>query len=212
MKKNYLTQKERLQFSLSPQLKEILIGLILGNLFLQKRSESTLSVRALFRQGLVNKDYLMHLYELFQSYGAQVPKTSNLAPDKRTGKIYNTVSFNTYSLPCFAPLYELFYVAGKKVIPSNIADLLTPLALAYLICDDGGLCRTSKRLILATNCYELAEENLLAGALNNKWNLNCYVNKRGCGYVILIPAKSLPIVQALLKDIMPPMMLYKLDL
>jgi len=108
MNQIYLTPKERLQFSLSPQLKENFIGLILGDFFLQKRSENTLSVRALFKQGVVNKDYLMHLYELFQTYGSQVPKTTNLAPDKRTGKIYSAVSFNTYSLPCLAPLYELF--------------------------------------------------------------------------------------------------------
>jgi hypothetical protein len=66
MNQIYLTPKERLQFSLSPQLKENFIGLILGDFFLQKRSENTLSVRALFKQGVVNKDYLMHLYELFR--------------------------------------------------------------------------------------------------------------------------------------------------
>jgi hypothetical protein len=108
MKKNYLTQKERSNFILFPQLEEILVGLILGDLCLSKRSELTLSVRALFKQGIIHKDYLMHLYELFKTFGSQVPITTNLPIDKRTGKIYSAVSFNTYSLPCFYKLYFSF--------------------------------------------------------------------------------------------------------
>jgi len=67
----------------------------------------------------------MHLYELFKTFGSQVPITTNLPIDKRTGKIYGAVSFNTYSLPCFYKLYSLFYLEGKKIVPSNIGDLLT---------------------------------------------------------------------------------------
>ena len=40
-------------------------------------------------------------------------------------------------LPCFNKLYLLFYKVKKKVIPSNIGDYLTPLSLAYWICDEG---------------------------------------------------------------------------
>jgi hypothetical protein len=38
MKKNYLTQKERLQFSLSQEEKEILTGLLLGDLYVRSSS------------------------------------------------------------------------------------------------------------------------------------------------------------------------------
>jgi hypothetical protein len=105
---------------------------------MQKISNLTLIVRLTFHQGLVHKDYLMHLYELFKIYGAMSPKITNPAPDKRTGKTYNTIRFLTYSLPCFAPLYELFYVDGKKVIPNNIAELLTwNPSLNFLWCPRG---------------------------------------------------------------------------
>jgi hypothetical protein len=34
-------------------------------------------------------------------------------------------------LPCFNEFRELFYIAGKKVIPNNIYELLTPKGLAF---------------------------------------------------------------------------------
>ncbi len=212
MKKNYLTQKERLQFSLPQELKDILVGLLLGDLYMQKLSKFTLSVRLMIHQGLVHIDYFMHLYELFKIYGAMSPKISNPAPDKRTGKIYKTIRFVTYSLPCFAPLFELFYVDGKKVIPNNIAELLTPLGLAYWICDDGSFCNRYRVVLLHTQGFSLEGVELLVKVLTDKFHLKCTVNKSRNAFVIRISPKSLSDLQSLLKDIMPSMMLYKIGL
>nr|QWC53735.1 LAGLIDADG homing endonuclease [Rhizoctonia solani] len=212
MKKNYLTQKERLQILLPPQLEEILVGLILGDLCLEKRSESTLSVRAKFQQGLVHKDYLMHLYELFKTLGSQVPITINRAPDKRTGEIHSAVCFNTYSLPCFYELYSLFYLNGKKIVPSNIGDLLTPLGLAYWLADDGSFHKTQQFIRIYTNSFSYEEVQLLASALSDKFNLKSTVNKDQGYFIVRISQNSVPDLQALLKDIMPSMMMHKLGL
>lgn len=212
MKKNYLTQKERLQITLPPQLKEILVGLILGDLCLNKRSEFTLSVRAQFEQGIIHKDYLMHLYELFKTFGSQVPTTINRSPDKRTGKIYSSISFKTYSLPCFYELYSLFYLKGKKIVPSNIGDLLTPSGLAYLLSDDGTFHNTQHHIRICTNSFSYDEVQLLASVIADKFNLKSTVNKdKGC-FLVRISQNSVPDLQKLLKDIMPPMMLYKIGL
>jgi hypothetical protein len=35
------------------------------------------------------------------------------------------------TLPCFNIFRELFYLNDKKIIPVNINDLLTPIAIAY---------------------------------------------------------------------------------
>jgi len=126
--KNYLTKEERSQFVLSKELKEITIGLLLGDLNIRKLTSNSL---LRFGQGIVHIDYIQHLYELFCNYCRTEPKTFDLAPDKRTGKIYSSVRFNTISLPVFTVLYELFYVNGKKFVPANIAELLTPIGLAY---------------------------------------------------------------------------------
>ena len=126
--------------------------------------------------------------------------------------MYETTLFYTYSLPCFSEFCSQFYSAGQKFIPSNIGGLLTPLGLCYWIFDDGGFCQKSKRVTLATNSFTLEEVHLLAQTLEVKFNLICHINKLRNGYVIRISSKSLPVLQELLKNQMPSMMLYKIGL
>ena len=123
MKKNYLTKIERLSFTLSSELKDILIGLLLGDLYIHKQKTSV-NTRLEFTQGVVHKEYVQHLYELFNIYCGMVPKITSRSPDKRTGKVYSSVLFKTFALPCFNDLYELFYPMGKKIVPLNIGDLI----------------------------------------------------------------------------------------
>jgi hypothetical protein len=90
------------------------------------------------------------LYELFKDFCPQVPRTVTSLPHKKTGNVYETILFTTYSLPCFTDFCTPFYLpSGDKFIPNNIGDLLTPLGLCYRICDDGGFCQKSRRVTLA---------------------------------------------------------------
>jgi hypothetical protein len=41
------------------------------------------------------------------------------------------LNFGTRALPCFVDLYNKFYVDNIKVVPKNIFEILTPLALAH---------------------------------------------------------------------------------
>jgi hypothetical protein len=193
----------------SPKLEEILVGCILGDLNIRIQSVNA-SLR--FTQGLVHEKYLLHLYNLFKTYCSGEPKTYDAPVDKRTGKSYSCISFDSYSLPCFNELHELFYVDGKKVVPSNIAELLTALGLAYWISDDGGFDKSNNRVTLNTQSFTLAEVELLISVLSDKFGLNCTINKNRKGFVIRIPSKSLPRLQALLQDIMPGMMVHKIGL
>lgn len=109
-------------------------------------------------------------------------------------------------------VYELFYVGGKKIVPTNISSLLTPLGLAYWISDDGSLNKRQGSVVLNTQGFTREDVELLATTLNDKWDLKCTINKERNGFIIRIPKKSLPILHGLLKDIMPSMMLYKIGL
>ena len=83
------------------------------------------------------------------------------------------------------------------------------------MCDDGTWDKQKRHVRICTESFTLAEVNLLANTLNDKWDLKCYINKKGTnleGYRIIIPSYSVPHLQALLKDIMPPMMMHKIGL
>jgi hypothetical protein len=170
------------------------------------------NIRLRFEQGTVHDDYLLHLYDLFKSCCPQAPKVYTRLPDKRTGEIFYRISFYTYSLPCFTDIFDLFYLDGKKIIPSNIGDLLTPLGLCYWICDDGSFNHRDKAVVLHTQSFTHEEVKLLVGVLTNKFNLKCTINRKGDCYIIIISAKSLPGLQKLLKPHMPCMMNYKIGL
>jgi hypothetical protein len=73
-------------------------------------------------------------------------------------------------------------------------------------------CKSTRRVILATNCFSFDEVNLLSGVLTNKFHLKCSVNNSKNGYVINISSKSLFDLQELLKPHMPRMMQFKIGL
>ncbi len=206
-----LTKLERLQFSLSDNLKNILVGLYLGDLYAIKKTKG-INAYLEFTQGLVNKDYLEHLYELFKIYCHNAPNTTNMAPHKRTGKTYSRVRFLTYSLPCFNELYDLFYPEGKKIVPLNIGELLTPIGIAYWIADDGCWIKSKRHVVLSTNSYTFEEVELLIDVLNSKFNLKAYIQKQICGYQIIIPSYSVSVLQSLLAPVMPSAMKHKTGL
>jgi hypothetical protein len=114
--------------------KQALIGLTLGDISLEKATSNS-NVRLRFDQSIsihsFAEQYIYFLYELFKVYTLSPPKSTNRKPDKRTGKIYNSLIFKTRMLPCFNYLWDLFYIDKVKTIPSNIGDLLTEVGLAF---------------------------------------------------------------------------------
>ena len=211
-KKKRLKKTEREDFVLNDYLKEILVGLLLGDLYGKKKGDYTLFS---FKQGIIHQDYLNHLYSIFKDYTASAPKIVNNAPHPKTGKCYNSILFYTYSLPCFNELYDLFYVSplvGKKMVPINIFYLLTPLSLAYWIADDGSWNKVGKYVTLCTESFTLEEILQLIEVLNKKFNLRCYKVKCGNGFRIIIPSYSITALQELLSAHIPPMMKHKIGL
>lgn len=201
-----LTNIQKGLFSVSPDLHSIMIGLVLGDLYIEKRSENA---RLKFKQGLVNKEYAYHLFKLFSGYSnMDVPKHYEFF-DKRTDKIYTSIVFNTFSLPCFNHCHELFYVKETKTIPHNIGELLTPIGLAYWAMDDG--CKQSSGFNLCTDSYTLSEINLLIKVLKENFDLNCtYHNKGEDQYRIYIKLDSMDKFRALVTPHFHSSMMYKL--
>lgn len=159
--------------------------------------------------------------------------TSNLQPRQYTrtlrskeGKVYYGYEFNTFTFISFSWIHEMFYHKGKKVIPLNISEYLTPLALAVLVMDDGGC--TNYGVKIATNSFELKEVELLKTLLKSKYNLEPTIplgpcrNRQGQGqgqkiwikdkYSIYIKKQSIPNLINIIGPFMHSSMLYKLGI
>ena len=62
-----------------------------------------------------------------------------------------------------------------KIIPYNIYDLLTPIALAHWIMDDG--VKRNKGLVLCTDSFSISDVVRLSNVLRIKYGLNTTITR-----------------------------------
>jgi hypothetical protein len=132
-----LSKLNRFYFTIEYPLNEIIIGLLLDDGHIQRRSLNSHS-RFIYGQSSLRKhhfNYFNHIYELFNPYLSKDFKvTEKSFKDKRTNIIYSSINFATLSLPCFNFYKDLFYNSENiKIVPLNIYiyKFLTPRGLAY---------------------------------------------------------------------------------
>jgi hypothetical protein len=127
------------------------------------------NARIKFKQSIINKEYLNHLYLLFELYITTPPYEDN-SYHKKYNKIYKALTCKTLSMPCFNYYKDLFYINTKKVIPLNIGKLLTSRGLVYWAMDDGSYDGLGG-FKLSTNSYTKEEVELLINVFKNKFNI-----------------------------------------
>lgn len=209
-KRTQLTKDEKAalseNLSSNQQLLSILIGLLLGDGYLQKMGGDARFCLYMKDKGFVQLvwDYLNALGIL----GAPVREYSHM--DKRTGKTYTIYSFSTYTLPFFTKHYKQWYkqINGEnvKILPSNLADLVTPISLAYWVAGDGSYDESQGCVRIYTNSFTRVEVELLQSILLKRFHLGSSINLHGGLPVLRIPKRELPKLQELVKDINLPIM------
>ena len=196
---------------LKPELEEIIIGTMLGDLFAERPNMKS-NARLQFKQSIKNEPYIYHLFSLFKDYCHYEPLIMSKF-DSRPNKMkkYSSIKFQTLSLPCFNKYKELFYnLDGIKCIPDNLEELLTVQGLAYWIMDDG--YKYNKGFYISTESFTLIENHTLAKILKNKFNLKCGVHKYTNGYRIYIFSISNKILLDLIKPYLLSHFYYKFNL
>lgn len=206
--------------SIEYPLNEIVIGLLLGDGHIQRRSLNG-SSRFKYGQSSLRKhhySYFNHVFDLFQPYLSEDFKIKERSfTDKRTKQKYCSVNFTTLSLPCFNLYRNLFYNSENiKIVPSNIQELLTPRGLAYWIMDDGSL--QNKGLHFNTYNFTNEEvlnlkktlENMFSFEIANK-SLKCSIHKHSKGLRIYVWEESMGLIRGQISQFMHKDMLYKID-
>jgi len=192
----------------SPKQHQILVGLILGDLFVQRRKPNWNSSLA-FWQGADNKDYVFHLFDIFKEFCNKEPQITSRI-DKRNNKTYSYAHFTTRNLLSFNCYRELFYLNGVKRVPGNIGDLLAPISLAYWAMDDG--YADGKGFMFCTDSFLKDEVILLTQILQDKFKLDCSVREIIPGRCrIYIKSKSMATFRALVEPFFHPSMMYKIN-
>ena len=213
--KTKLNKVDRSKFNIKSPLNEILVGILLGDGHVQKRSLNGNS-RFMYGQSSLrihHLNYFKHVLNLFKPYLSETFKLKEKTfKDNRTNNTYKSVNFATLSLPCFNQYKSLFYKNNKKIVPINIQELLTPIGLAYWIMDDGSI--QNKGLHLNTYAFNSEDVLKLKSTLENLFgnnSLKCSIHKHKKGNRIYIFGESMDILRNNISVHMHEDMLYKLN-
>lgn len=197
---------DRKDLTLSLEQKDAIIGILLSDGFLEKRKPNHNARLRIDHAYPAQSSYVNHLYDLLKNLSGKNPNINTRKPDKRTNKVYSSIAFKTYNLPCLNEFHTLFYkdsglthVNGQvryiKVIPLNIQQLLTPLSLSHLVMGDG-FFTLDKTIILCTESFTKDQIELLINALKMKFDITAGIHKRvsssgSIGWRIRISKKSI---------------------
>uniref|UniRef100_UPI0023F041F5 LAGLIDADG homing endonuclease n=1 Tax=Cyathus striatus TaxID=68777 RepID=UPI0023F041F5 len=200
------------KLELLPELEEILIGLMLGDLYAEK-IKPTSNTRLQFKQSIKNEAYILHLYSIFKEYCNSGPKITTSIEKRSNKKGLNTsIKFWTSSLPCFNKFRELFYnELGIKYIPNNLEDLITSRSLAYWVMDDGYNSRVTNGFYFCTESFTLEDNYKLKNILKSKFNLDCGVHKHSSGHRLYVFSTSKERLSELVKPHLISHFYYKLN-
>ena len=160
-----------------------------------------------FKQSLDKSSYVWDVFLTLSPFCQSLP---NYLLNKRNKNTYHSFNFFTRSLPCLKELYSLFYCENKKVIPANIYNLLSPVALAHWIQGDGQRKRSG--LVICTDSYTLQDVVRLVNVLIIRYNLICTLIETNPGqYRIYIWQRSMGDLIRIVLPHFNKSMLYKLN-
>lgn len=196
--------------------RDMLIGVLLGDAHIGRTGIDKAYIT--FEQSKKKIEYITYLHKLTRESGFDLEelKTYTRKDVRYSNRINESLYFRTNSLEELKPFADLFLnIEGKKIIPTNIDDYLTPRSLAFWIMDDGQQVKRGG-VTLCTDSFKSSEVSLLREALLDKFNISSSIhNKKGKNDSIYeriyINKESLDEFKPLLKEHMHNSMLYKIN-
>jgi ubiquinol-cytochrome c reductase cytochrome b subunit len=113
----------------------IILGSLLGDAHAERRKGGA-GTRICFQQENIHVSYLLWLHSLLASRGycsENPPKVYTRLGHKGAIRKYSKI--NTWTYTSFNFVHDLWYVNKVKIVPLNIKEYLTPLALSVWILD-----------------------------------------------------------------------------
>lgn len=156
--------------ALTKHQRDIVIGMILGDGFLQPTGK--LNARIRLEHSIKQRDYIYWKYRILENMMQSKPKLI-----KRYNPIwkkqYTYYRCQSHSSPIFGHYRRIFYPANKKSIPENIGVLLVaPVTLAVWYMDDGYLYHRDKSAYIYLDRYSENELRYLLMALKSNFGLS----------------------------------------
>ena len=194
---------------MNKQQKAVLIGMILGDAFLQKTGKQNARIR--LEHSEKQKDYLIWKANFFPEYFQGKPSfLKRLNPIYQ--RVYNYVRWQSNSSPEIGKFQKIFYINGGKIIPKELEKLLIDrLSLAVWFMDDGYFYHRDKMAYIYLAKHSKPEMEVLLKTLKDNFNLLpvLKIKKTGSRVLIFSVEETKKLQQLILPYIIPKMS-YKL--
>jgi hypothetical protein len=197
---------------LTEEQREFIIGTMLGDgclMLTRTNGNAWLSIKHSIKQ----LEYVEWKYKIMDGY---VNAPIKMRTDKAfNGKEYEKCEFITICHPVFTNYYNMFYDSGVKVVTNEIAESITPLALAVWFMDDG--CGNVNSIEMCTESFTEPELKRLQKVLSDKFKLVTSLwfdgYRKGSNqkkFKIGILKRSVDTFSDIVKPYVIPSMMYKL--
>lgn len=188
--------------------KAILIGMVLGDAYLQKTGKHNARLRV--EHSLKQQDYVLWKYQELKNFAQDKPKKI-IRFNPTWGKTYSYLRFQSHSSPLFGRLREIFYRNGRKIIPKELPKLLAlPLSLAVWYFDDGSYDRKNMAASIYIPKLSLKEQHILQFTLQDNFGLHINIHeKRGNNLALFFPKSETKKLFELIRWNAPRLLQYK---
>ena len=187
---------------LSPDQESVLIGTLLGDGCLAMHGHHA---RLHVKHKAVHRSLAEFKRSTFESFLSMALHEF----DQRLGsKRYPCVQFVTRTSPVFTHWRRRFYGDGRKQVPGDITDLLTPLAIAVWFMDDGSADQSG--VTIQTHSFDHAEVEQLARALSEGFDIVATIRANKGRSILYIGKQSLPTFESIVRPFILDDLEYKL--
>lgn len=192
------------------EILSIFHGVILGKSHAERRG-SCLGTRVSLSQESNSSEYLLWLHAQIynRGYCSPVPPKIQTRLGKG-GKQRYIYRFHTFTYSSLDSFYSAWYTNRIKQVPNNIAEFITPLALAIWIIDEG--TRVGRGIKLCMNSFRYQDCTRLTQVIYDLYNFKSSVQSAGTPgqYHIYIWAESISDLRSAVIPHMVSSILYKL--
>ena len=207
-----IAKRMRANMRIGPHNHDILsifYGTLLGDSHAERRGG--IGTRLSMSQESHHGEYLLWLHAQMANRGYCNPVQPKIQTRLGTGgKLRYIFRYHTYTYSSLDSLYSAWYTNNIKHVPDNIAEFLTPLALAIWVMDDGS--RVGKGIKLCTNSFTYQDCTRLTQVIHDLYDVKSSVQSAGRPgqYHIYIWAESMFDLRSVVRPHMVSSILYKL--
>ena len=187
------------------QLREIVIGTLLGDSFLEQDGNHK---RFVCGHSLRQEQYILWKYDVLSNL-IECKLHYRVWKDPRNSREYASILLRSATSPIWDEFYDMFYKDHHRIIPRELPKIISPQVLAVWLMDDGYRRNDCNAIRINTQAYDQRQHQIIGQGLM-KLGINSRVHHQADQLVTYVPSSSMEILRKQVRPYMIQSMEYKI--